>query len=160
MRILDCYFVNYVETEIKKIPKDDILNLETMITQLFLFSIIWSIGTTTNLDGRIKFDKWIRERITKDLKIEFPEERLVYDYKFNVETKEWIYWKYTISEYAVDIKLSYNEIVVPTVDSIRMKFLTKFLLLNSKHCLTPGPTGTGKSVNIQELLTYELPEEY
>ena len=94
------------------------------------------------------------------MNIAFPEERLVYDYKFNPETKEWVYWKETIAEYSVDIKLSYNEIVVPTVDSIRMKFLTKFLLLNSKHCLTPGPTGTGKSVNIQELLTYELPEEY
>lgn len=147
MRILDCYFVNYVETEIKKIPKEEVNNLETIIPQLFLFSIIWSIGTTVNLDGRIKFDKWIRERI-KDMNIEFPEERLVYDYKFNLDTKEWIYWKDTIQEYAVDIKLSYNEIVVPTVDSIRMKFLTRFLLLNCKHCLTPGPTGTGKSVNI------------
>ena len=48
----------------------------------------------------------------------------------------------------MDIKLSFNEIVVPTVDSIRMKFLTKLLIMNGKHCLSPGPTGTGKSVNI------------
>ena len=66
----------------------------------------------------------------------------------------------TISEYQVDIKMSYNEIVVPTVDSIRMKYFIKFLALNGKHVLTPGPTGVGKSVYIQELLTYELPEEY
>ena len=32
MRILDCFFVNYVESEIKKITKDDVANLETMIT--------------------------------------------------------------------------------------------------------------------------------
>jgi dynein heavy chain len=60
----------------------------------------------------------------------------------------------------VDIKNSYNEIAVPTVDSIRMKFFLRILVLNGKHCLNPGPTGTGKSVNIQQLLTYELPEEY
>jgi dynein heavy chain, axonemal len=66
----------------------------------------------------------------------------------------------TIPEYKVDTKTSYNEILVPTVDSIRMKYFTKLLVLNSKHVLTPGPTGTGKSVNIQELMTYELPEEY
>jgi dynein heavy chain len=159
MRILDCYFVNYIESEVKKITKDDISNLETMITQLFVFSFIWSIGTTTTLEGRVKFDKFFREKIQK-LGIEFPEDKLVYDYKFNPETKEWEYWMDTISEYQVDIKISYNEIVVPTVDSIRMKFFTKFLLLNGKHCLTPGPTGVGKSVYIQELLTYELPEEY
>jgi len=60
----------------------------------------------------------------------------------------------------VDIKLNYSEIVVPTVDSVRMKYLKKLLLTNNKHVLTPGPTGTGKSVNIQEMLTYELPEEF
>ena len=95
----------------------------------------------------MKFDKWIRPRIV-ELGINFPEEKLVYDYKFNPETKEWIGWKDTVPEYNVDIKLSYNEIVVPTLDSIRMKFLTRLLSTNSKHVLTPGPTGTGKSVNI------------
>jgi dynein heavy chain len=32
MRIMDCYFVNYIETEIKRISKDDIINLESMIS--------------------------------------------------------------------------------------------------------------------------------
>lgn len=41
-----------------------------------------------------------------------------------------------------------------------MKYFTKTLTMNNKHILTPGPTGTGKSVNIAELLTYELPEEF
>jgi MoxR-like ATPase len=41
-----------------------------------------------------------------------------------------------------------------------MKFLCKLLLTNGKHVLLPGPTGTGKSVNTSELLTYELPEEF
>jgi dynein heavy chain, axonemal len=31
MRILDCFFVSYVESEIKKITKDDIMGLESMI---------------------------------------------------------------------------------------------------------------------------------
>lgn len=159
MRIIDCFFANYVESEIRKVTKDEITNLESMITQIFMFALFWSIGTTTTLDGRIKFNTWIREKMTA-AGIEFPEDKMVYDYKWNHETKEWQYWMDTISEYKVDIKTSFNEILVPTVDSIRMKHLTKFLVLNSKHCLTPGPTGTGKSVNIQELMTYELPEEY
>mmetsp|Transcript_9667 Transcript_9667/g.9382 ORF Transcript_9667/g.9382 Transcript_9667/m.9382 type:complete len:148 (+) Transcript_9667:2722-3165(+) len=41
-----------------------------------------------------------------------------------------------------------------------MKYFMKLLLTNDKHVLTPGPTGTGKSVNVQEMLTYELPDEY
>jgi dynein heavy chain len=112
-----------------------------------MFALVWSICTTVNLEGRVKFDKWIREKMA-GVGIEFPEERTIYDYKFQPETKEWVYWMDTISEFKVDIKVSYNEILVPTVDSIRMKYFTKLLVLNSKHCLTPGPTGTGKSVNI------------
>ena len=41
-----------------------------------------------------------------------------------------------------------------------MKYFIKTLTTNGKHILTPGPTGTGKSVNIAELLTFELPEEF
>lgn len=159
-RIIDCYFSSYMENEIKKISKEELNNLESMVNQLFFFALIWSIGVTTTLEGRIKFDKWIRENFIAKIGLEFPADRLVYDYKFNVETKEWQYWRETVPEYTVDIKASYNEILVPTVDSIRMKYFVKLLVMNNKHILTPGPTGTGKSVNIAELLTYELPEEY
>ena len=121
---------------------------------------MWSVGVTTTLEGRLKFDKWVRENVLSKLNFEFPEDKLVFDYKFIVDDKNWVNWRETVPEYQVDIRASYNEILVPTVDSIRMKFFTKLLVMNNKHALTPGPTGTGKSVNIVELLTYELPEEY
>jgi len=49
---------------------------------------------------------------------------------------------------------------VPTFDSIRMKYIKKLLVTNGKHILSPGPTGTGKTVNIAELLNQELSEEF
>jgi dynein heavy chain len=56
--------------------------------------------------------------------------------------------------------MGYGEIVVPTLDSIRMKYLKKILVMNKKHVLCPGPTGTGKTVNINQLLTTDLNEDY
>ena len=156
---MDAYLSDYVENEVKKVPPEKVEDLLTMIPQLFLFSLIWSIGTTTTLPGREKFDAWIRGRLPK-LGIEFPEDKLVYDYWFDRTTKKWVGWRDTINEYVVDTKVSYNEILVPTLDSIRMKYLMALLLKSGKHVLTPGPTGTGKSVNTAEMLTYELPEEY
>lgn len=85
---------------------------------------------------------------------------MVYDHTYDVKAKCWKSWFDTVREYVVDIKMSYNEIVVPTLDSIRMKYLTALLLTAGKHVLAPGPTGTGKSVNTSEMLTYELPAEY
>jgi dynein heavy chain len=56
--------------------------------------------------------------------------------------------------------MGYGEIVVPTLDSIRMKYLKRILVMNKKHVLSPGPTGTGKTVNINQLLSAELTEDY
>jgi len=158
-RIMDCYLLDYYENEIKKVPDEKVSDLLSMLPQLFFFSSVWSIGTTTNLAGRKKFDKWFRDKIPR-LGIDFPAENMVYDYSFNLTTKTWMPWLETIKEYVVDIKMSYNEIVVPTIDSVRSKFICKHLIKGGKHVLMPGPTGTGKSVNTSEMLTYELPEEY
>lgn len=96
----------------------------------------------------------------RDHKYSFPNEGLVYDYCFDRTKREWVIWTNTVPSYSVDNRLSYGEIVVPTFDSIRMKYLKRILLMNKKHVLSPGPTGTGKTVNINELLTQELTEEY
>jgi len=47
---------------------------------------------------------------------------------------------------------TYLQLNIPTIDSIRMNHMCKTLLENSKHCLLVGPTGTGKSVTISQLL--------
>lgn len=43
--------------------------------------------------------------------------------------------------------------MIPTNDSQRNIYLMKLLLTNNYHCLFPGPTGTGKSLNAVKLLT-------
>ena len=50
--------------------------------------------------------------------------------------------------------------MVPTMDSIRIQYLYKTLLTNKYHVLSPGPTGTGKSININSLLGGLMPDNY
>jgi dynein heavy chain len=125
-----------------------------------LFSFIWSIATTTDISGRQKFDLWIRKLMPQLGITSFPEDGLVYDYTWDLKKKQWISWLDTVPEYVVNTQKSFETILVPTLDSIRMKSLTKLLITNSKHVICPGPTGTGKSVNIAQLLTFELEEQY
>jgi dynein heavy chain len=148
MRLMDCYLAKYHETEIKKINAEQIENLAAIIKPIFMFCFMWSVGGTTDLNGRKRFDAWIKERMAKH-NVTFPEEKQCYDWHFNLEKAEWVSWFDTIPVFDVDIRMSYSEIVVPTDDSIRMKYLMRTLMSNDKHVLMPGPTGTGKSVYVQ-----------
>jgi dynein heavy chain, axonemal len=92
--------------------------------------------------------------------VPYPEERQLYDWHYDLEKSEWVSWFDTIPTFQVDTRVSYSEIVVPTDDSIRMKYLMRTLMTNDKHILMPGPTGTGKSVYVNQLTTYGMPEEF
>lgn len=157
-RILDSYFVKYQDTEIKKIEPAEIEELESMIKELTAYAMIWSVACTTNNDGRKRMDAFLKNKFAEN-QINFPQDQTVYDWCFVTKTKEWKLWLETVPEYHCDTKLSYTEIVVPTDDSVRMKYLMRHLMMNNKHVLTPGPTGTGKTVNIMQLLSSEMPEE-
>jgi dynein heavy chain len=62
--------------------------------------------------------------------------------------------------YAVDNKLSFAEIVVPTMDSVRNTYLLELLVKeNANHVLMVGQTGTGKTVNISQFLG-KLPDQF
>jgi dynein heavy chain len=63
MRILDCFFAEYWDTEIRKIAPEEVEDLEQMLEPIFIFAVVWSIGCTTDLEGREKFDKKLRELI-------------------------------------------------------------------------------------------------
>ena len=153
-RILDSFFINFIETESKKVTKEEKELMIATLTEQFVFATTWSIGATTSLEGRKLFDTKLRELMSTKLKIDFPPTEMVYDYKFDIKTKSWVNWLKTIRPYELKASLeNYLDILVPTVDSIRMIELVRMLVFCKKHVLTPGPTGTGKSVNINSIIS-------
>ena len=88
MRLLDCYMADYIETETKKVMPEHIDGLASQIKQLFVFCFTWSLGATTTQTGRERFNKWMRDQM-KLIPMDFPEDKSVYDWYWNRETKEW-----------------------------------------------------------------------
>jgi len=161
MKLLDCFMVNYKESETKKVTPEEIDLLESLLEPFFVFSLIWSIGCTTDYPGREKMSLFIRGlMMTHKAKFTFPEGGLVYDYKFIIKEKKFVAWTEGLKNFEIDPKLLYNEIMVPTNDSTRNIYLMNLLIANSNHILCPGPTGTGKSQNIYNLLSFGLSEEF
>ena len=82
-RILDCFFILYKESELKKVSEDEIKLLIAGLDSLFVFALIWSIGATTDYEGREKFSEFVRNKITqKEVKVKFPDTDQIYNYEY------------------------------------------------------------------------------
>lgn len=165
LKILDTFFEKFRPPDAKnrKTIDDELKYTESIIEYLFYYAIVWSVGVTTNEDGRHIFDKRFRELISENVTdplFNFPASGMVYDYCFDQENKTWVHWLSTTPQYEVPNNSSYTEIIVPTADSIRNKYLVKMLIKNSKHVICTGPTGTGKTISINELLSREVGDKF
>jgi dynein heavy chain len=162
MKIIDTFFDKYKLPEAKlKKYNDELKALEQNIEAIFYYSLIWSLGVTSDEEGRVKFDQFIKEQFSKkamNAALIPPQDGSVYNYFFDIEKGEWVKWINIINNFEIPHDASYTEIIVPTPDSIRNTTLVKQLVKSSKHVITAGPTGTGKTKNIVELLTKGLPE--
>jgi len=80
----------------------------------------------------------------------FPAEGLVYHYQLIKEgTGKWVKWAESLKDAEpISRDAQFNEIIVPTVDTVRYAHLMELLVTHQKACLFVGPTGTGKSVYI------------
>ncbi|CAE7655322.1 Dnah1 [Symbiodinium pilosum] len=178
-RLMDCYFINFQPTELKPAASFKVPNL----VPLFFFCLIWSIGATCDAKSRNGFSDLVWATVNADLRppvvedlgkafltapelqpdVEFPGIEpgdMLYDYFYDQEKKQFVPWMTTIPKFEVPRGAKYEEIVVPSVDSVRLVYIFQLLVLNDKHVLCPGPTGTGKSVNISLWLQKQAPENY
>lgn len=139
----------------------------SVVDSMFLFSVIWSICITCNSEYRRPIDQYLKKvcdgsvenlpKFSGNKKI-LPakfDRGLIFDYMYDVEKNEWRHWmddvnKETIDDFGKEARV--QEIIVTTVDTVRYSFIQKFCILNEIPTLFVGPTGTGKSVFIQNVL--------
>ena len=163
LNILDCYMVEYKwDDSMEPISKEMLDQLTKIVEPLFYFAFTWSLGCTGDADGREKFDKFFRGEMEKHgASLSFPEEGMVYDYVLDLGGAEpgkaggdpkWVGWLDTQAPYEVPKGAEFQEIIVPTKDSICYTYLLDQLSSNRKMCLHTGVSGTGKTVNVMKYL--------
>ncbi|KAL4086285.1 hypothetical protein PRIC1_014412 [Phytophthora ramorum] len=161
LRLLDC-FLSPMQTDEKKDAKlERVAFYLRNVESLFLFSLVWSIGATGNDAGRDRFDVYLREEIVgNNVKKPFPAAGQVYDYSFDLVKEAWVPWLQTIPTFTIDSSASFSELVVPTSDSVRSTFLMNLTLTQGVHMLIVGPTGTGKTINVNQFLEKSNPDKF
>nr|DBA34563.1 TPA: hypothetical protein GDO54_002113 [Pyxicephalus adspersus] len=180
MNLMDCMLDEFADpSAVHSMNERDICS---WLEGIFLFSMVWSIGGTCTENDRLKFDKLLRE-ITdgplseetrtrfkilhpvdppeKPFTVPIPKEHTVYDYRFvKEETGRWELWIQDLSSVPpIPRDMMFNEIIVPTLDTIRYKALMKLLTTHQKPSVFVGPTGTGKSTYIIDFLLNKLDKE-
>jgi dynein heavy chain len=152
--------------------------VENWIEGIFSFSFVWSVGGTTDSDGRRKFDQFFRALVNGNIGVQqasewgilslpgglarppavpLPEQGSVYEYCFFKEGDgEWRSWKSLVNQDPFPEDATFNSIIVPTIDTVRYTYMLDLLVKHNAFPVFVGPTGTGKSVYVNEFLNSGL----
>jgi len=72
----------------------------------------------------------------------------LFDMYYNAEKLVWQNWSQTQPPFIIPKEKAFNDLIIPTNDSIRHNYFLHQNVSNHMHALFCGPTGTGKSINV------------
>ncbi|RNC50324.1 dynein heavy chain, partial [Trypanosoma cruzi] len=142
--------------------------LEKCITPLFFMSVIWSLGATCDEGSREKFSDMLRTVAQGNNHADsLPAEGLVYDYCFvysavpeDEEQPRWVHWDDLCDTCEIGRMTKFEDVMVPTIDNTRQKYVLQHLLTQKVNVVAVGPTGTGKTVSVSDLVLGGLPDRF
>ncbi|XP_047456328.1 dynein axonemal heavy chain 7 isoform X2 [Mugil cephalus] len=180
MNLIDCMMEEFHdEAKMKSMNEKDVCS---WLEGIFVFCLVWSVGASCDDLGRIKFDAVVREILTgplseetkaqhgilasveappKQLTVPVPAEGTVYQYRFIKEGPgRWELWTDLLKTApSITKDRQFNEIIVPTENTVRYMALMDLLVTHQKPTIFIGPTGTGKSVYITDFLLNQLQKD-
>ena len=153
------------------------------VENLFLFACTWSMGGSTDAEGRVVFSEFLRgltsdgadflrdhdllQFITlrdwtlekaegRSVKLSLPAAGVLHDYVYSPKEPRWRQWNDLLEAADIAPTAAYSSIIVPTVASAQFDYIVRTLIdFNITTCVC-GPTGTGKSVYMNRLLNKTL----
>lgn len=182
MNLFDCFLDEFrVETPAAADKDKDAsvkeVEVRAQIEGIFFFAAIWALGGPLLQESREKFSEIFRALLEKNFpdelneKYKIPEEMRVpplikpfifpiprigsvFDYRFIKEGKgKYRPWSDDMTQTEmIPRDKPVNQIIVPTVETVRTIALLDLLVKHSKHLMIVGPTGTGKSVYVNDFL--------
>ena len=123
--------------------------------RLFLFSLMWAFGgglsSDKGADTNKQFSLFFKTLCQKVVK--FPETGTVLDYMIDPMTGEAISWQSKVGSFTSSApETGSATIIVPTADTVRMTFIMKNLVTNSRPVMFVGSAGTGKTILVSDFL--------
>ncbi|CAF1063283.1 unnamed protein product [Rotaria sordida] len=135
------YLFDSLATKENGVDPSDEDNFSRLTELWFLFSTIWSVCASVDEDSRKKIDTFIRE-----LEGTIPNKDSIYEYYVDPKQRAWLSWEDKLrSGWKLNSEIPFYKIIVPTVDTVRYKYIVSSLIKQGHPCLLCGPVGTGKT---------------
>jgi len=144
--------VHKAETGLKKEALGADYN--SCVEKVFVFSMVWSVGGAVEETGRKKLSQCMQ-----DIDAVFPVANTLYDYYVDVSKNEFKPWDDRVPNWRPLKTMSFFDMIVPTVDTVRNSYVVDILMKIKKHVMVVGATGTGKTILAQTLLK-DLPQTH
>jgi dynein heavy chain len=160
INLLNCNFDSFRH----KTKEDNELTVKVSHLQgWMLFSLLWSIGGSLDSASQMKYEIQCRTLVssflTPDFIIPIPPSRSLYDHIFESLEDEWKPWIGTIGNIPVPVDCAFDDILIPTKETARYNYLMKTMIIHGIPFILVGPTGTGKSKYINNILLTGIPSK-
>ncbi|XP_072386040.1 dynein axonemal heavy chain 7 isoform X2 [Diabrotica undecimpunctata] len=170
MNMFEMYMNDAIASNPKKEDQEKYMEFWTQAA--FIQAGVWGIASILDKDSREKFDEFYKTlwkgeneqhpypQCLEKVDLSIPSEGLLFDYGYNYRLKGgWKYWPDVIKYERVDECKNIMQALIPTVDTARYMLLVEQHIRYSKPCMLMGPTGTGKSFYITDILLNRLNKE-
>ena len=128
---------------------------DRIVNNYIAFSVLWSVGANVHDTDRKKFELNFKACIKEHQTDLDPSVNDFYEQGIDQKTHKFSSWSDQITEhYVFNKEQNFFDILVPTNDTVKYKFLLEKLLMNGRNALVMGETGVGKSVITKNFLMY------
>jgi dynein heavy chain len=145
-----CNFIQIFFTPEYGMKGNDEEKKKLMLT-LYIWCFAWGMGASVDERSKERLDDFIKDAFKR---YQFPSQFTIFDYFFDKKDMSFKAWTTKVPAFEYVKDTPYFELLVPTVDTYRHSYCLELLLENEKPAFFTGSTGVGKSVIIQNLLTY------
>ncbi|XP_056012226.1 dynein axonemal heavy chain 8-like [Ostrea edulis] len=131
------------------------------LENLFIFSLMWSLGALLELDDRAKMEEFLTNHQSALTLPPVKEGETIFEYVVD-EHGEWEHWSTRVEEYLYpsDSVPEFSSILVPNVDNVRTSFLLDVIAKQNKAVLLIGEQGTAKTVMIKGYMAQYDPDNH
>ena len=117
-----------------------------MVTQLWLWCYIWTMGGSIIDAHWEKWDTFVRGQVEDIAEARLPTQSDMFNYNYNTGTKRWEPWTKLVTSFKYDPEIPFFDMLVPTMDTVRFStIMNKFTSIQYPVLFT-GSTGVGKTV--------------